>query len=235
VHPDGEAADPKYQEGLIENILELVRTLQQGLTFEEELQRRGDLWRLTAQRKENRETYATASESIATANKEITVPELRERFKKDVQVPWTAIQKRMEEMKNQNPKLTPAQVQEWVDKISKLYDEKKWAEVENECRAFRDASKNGQHIEDDAKDLVQRIFEFQRSAKVIDTFDKRKIQITTILYSPNGVSVAVINGKQMTVGDALDADGQVVVVEIGENYVIFETEGVEIRKTQTEK
>ena len=47
--------------------------------------------------------------------------------------------------------------------------------------------------------------------------------------------VAVINDKQMTVGDALDADGQVVVVEIGENYVIFETEGVDIKKPQTEK
>ncbi|HLF92707.1 MAG TPA: type 4a pilus biogenesis protein PilO [Planctomycetota bacterium] len=235
VSPVDGPADPAYQQGLIDNIVELVHTLQQGLSFEEELQRRGDLWRLTAQRKENREAYIALSENVATANKEITIPELRELFKKDVVVPWTAIQKRMEEMRNANPRLTIAQVQEWNEKISKLYDEQKWQEVETECRAFRDACKNGQHVEDDAKDLVQRIFELQRSAKVIDAFDKRKIQISTILFSPGGVSVAVINGKQMTVGDALDADGQVIVVEIGENFVIFETEGVEIKKMQTEK
>ncbi len=227
------APDPEYQGSLIDNIQELVQTLQQGLTFEEELQRRGDLWRLTAQRKENRDTYTTCAEAIANANKEITIPELRERFKKDVTVPWTAIQKRREDMLNQNPKLPLAQVQEWKDKLSKLYDERRWADVESEARGFRDASKNGQHVEDDAKDLVQIIFELQRSAKVIDGFDKRKIEITGILYSPRGSSVAVINGKQMTVGEALDADGQVVVVEIGEDYVIFETEGVEIKKEKT--
>ena len=235
VKTDDGPADPEYQKGLIDNIVELVHTLQQGLSFEEELQRRGDLWRLTAQRKENRDAYAALSENIATANKEITIAELRDRFKKDVQVPWAAIQKRMEEMRNTVPKLTIAQVQEWNEKISKIHDEKKWQEVETECRAFRDACKNGSYVEDDAKDLVQRIFELQRSAKVIDAFEKRKIQISTILFSPGGVSVAVINGKQMTVGDALDADGQVIVVEIGENFVIFETEGVEIRKSQTEK
>ena len=230
-----EEADPEYQKGLIDNLVELVKGLQNGLGFEEQLQQRGDLWRLTQQRKDNREAFSLCSEQIAIANKDVTIPDLRERLKKDVLVPWAAIQKRMEEMRNANPRLTVAQVQEWVDKVAKLYDEQKWPEVENECRAFRDSCKNGAHVEDDAKDLVQKIFEFQRSAKVIDAFYKRKIKITTILYSPNGVSVAVINDKQMTVGDALDADGQVVVVEIGENYVIFETEGVDIKKAQTEK
>ena len=56
--------------------------------------------------------------------------------------------------------------------------------------------------------------------------------ISTILYSPTSVSVAIINSKQYTEGDALDADGRVLVVEIGENYVIFETEGVEIKRTK---
>jgi hypothetical protein len=229
VDPTG-APDPVYQGGLIDNIVDLVQTLQQGLSFEEELTRRGDLWRLTAQRKENKETYTALAETIATANKEVTIPELRERFKKDVTVPWSAIQKRMDEMKINNPRLGLQQVQDWKARISKLHDEHKWAEVESESRGFRDASKNGQHVEDDAKDLVQIIFELQRSAKVIDGFEKRKIEITGILYSHRGSSVAVVNSKQMTVGEALDADGQVVVVEIGEDYVIFETEGVEIKK-----
>jgi Tfp pilus assembly protein PilO len=226
------AADPDYQGGLIANIVDLVTSLQQGLTFEEELQRRGDLWRLTAQRKENRETYTQINDSVAGATKEITIPDFKERFKKEVLVPWEAIKKRMEEMRNTNPRLNAEQVQEWLARVSKQFDERNWQQVESEARSFRDQSKNGQHVDDDAKDLVQRVFEIQRQAKVIDAFHKRKIDISGILYSPRAQSVAVINGKQMTVGEAFDADGQIVVVEIGEDYVIFETEGVEIRVDQ---
>jgi Tfp pilus assembly protein PilO len=223
------ATDPDYQRGIIDNIVDLVTTLQQGLTLEEELTRRGDLWRLTAQRKENRDYYTQITDSLTSATKEITIPEFKERLKKEVLVPWEAIKKRMEEMRLSNPRLNAEQVQEWLTRASKNFDEKNWGEVESECRAFRETSKSGVHVEDDAKDLVQKIFELQRQAKVIDTFFKRKIEISGILYSQRAQSVAVINGKQMTVGEAFDADGQVVVIEIGEDYVIFETEGVEIR------
>ena len=48
------------------------------------------------------------------------------------------------------------------------------------------------------------------------------------------MSVAVINGRQMSEGDALDEQGTIIVVEIGENYVIFETEGVEIKRGQND-
>ena len=97
-------------------------------------------------------------------------------------------------------------------------------------RDFLDASRNGEHVVEAARPLVLQITELARSAKVIENFEKLKIVISTILYSPNGLSVAVINGRQMSEGDALDAQGTVIVVEIGENYVIFETEGVEIKK-----
>lgn len=233
--PKATPEDPEFQKALIDNVVELVHTLQQGLASEEELTRRGDLWRLTAQRKDNKEQYTQISDLITQAKNEVTIQEFRDRLNKEVIVPWAAIQKRMEEMSKSNPPLTKEQVQEWHTKISKLYDEQKWAEVETESRNFRDTSKSGQHVEDSAKDMVQKILELQRSAKVIDSFYKRKPKISTILYSPGGVSVAVVNGKQMTVGDALDADGKVVVVEIGENYVIFETEGVEIKVSQNEK
>jgi len=32
--------------------------------------------------------------------------------------------------------------------------------------------------------------------------------------------------------DSLDTEGLIIVMEIGENYVIFETEGVEIKRMQ---
>ncbi|MHC4550707.1 MAG: type 4a pilus biogenesis protein PilO [Planctomycetota bacterium] len=220
------------QEGTIDNLVELVRTLQEGLDYEEELQRRGDLWRLQAQRRENRAAYRQLAEEIPLAKRDITIAELTERLKSEVIAPWTEIQKRMDELSKGNPALTREQVKEWFDKIAKFFDEHKWAEVEEEVRAFNDASKQGQHVADDARDLVVKIIDMRRSARVIQNFEKRRIKISTILYSPDGQSVAVINGKQMVEEDALDTEGTVIVVEIGENYVIFETEGVEIKRTQ---
>lgn len=224
--------DPEYQRLLIDNIVDLVTSLQQGLTLEEELMRRGDLWRLTAQRKENRDYYTQITDALTGATKEITIQELKERLKKEVLVPWEAIKKRMEEMRDRNPKLNAEQVQEWHTRITKAFDERNWSGVESEGRAFRDTSKNGQHVEDDAKDLVAKIFELQRQAKVIDAFYKRKLDITGILYSPRAQSVAVINGKSITANEAFDPEGTIICVDIGEDYVVFETEGVEIKVDQ---
>jgi Tfp pilus assembly protein PilO len=233
------AADPEYQRAIIENMVDLVTSLQNGLTMEEELQRRGDLWRLTAQRKENRDLYNQINEALPNANKEITIPELREQFKREVLVPWEAIKKRMEDMRDRIPKLNAASVQEYLDRITKVFEEAKalgpkgkWDAVESEARSFREQSKNGAYVDDDAKDLVQRIFEIQRQANVHDRFYKVRIEISGILYSPRNQSVAVINGKQMTVGEAFDAAGTIIVVDIGEDYVIFDTEAVEIRVDQ---
>ena len=66
------------------------------------------------------------------------------------------------------------------------------------------------------------------------SFEKRKIEISAIIFSPNGLSLAIINGKTKSEGDALDADGRVVIAEVGEDFVIFETEGVEIKKLKGE-
>ena len=78
------------------------------------------------------------------------------------------------------------------------------------------------------------ILDLRRKAKVIQAFDKRKVEISTIIFSKRGNSLVVINDKTYSEGDALDALGQIIVIEIGEDYVIFETEGVEIKKLKGE-
>jgi Tfp pilus assembly protein PilO len=221
-----------YQENLLANLVEMVEALRDGLTFQEELQKRGDVWRLQAQIKENSTLFQQLSEEIERARKEISIPELVDRLKKEVIEPFEEIRKRMEEIIQRNPPLPLERVQEWRDKIAGQFDERQWQDVDQEVRNFLDMSKGGQHVVEDARHIVVDILEFQRSARVIRRFEKRRIVISTILYSANQVSVAVINNKIFSEGDALDADGQVIVLEIGENFVIFETEGVEIKKTQ---
>ena len=220
------------QEGTIDNLVELVHTLVEGLDYEEELQKRGDLWRLQAQRRENRLVYRELNQEIPLARNDISIPELQERLTLEVISPWNDIQKRMDELDKGNPALTREQVKEWFDKITKFFDERKWEDVEAEVRAFKDASKQGEHVATDARELVVKIEDLRRRARVIQNFEKRNIKISTILFSPHGQSVAVINSKQMVEGDSLDTEGLIIVLEIGENYVIFETEGVEIKRMQ---
>lgn len=223
--------DEQKQTAIVDNLVELVRALSAGLDYEEELQKRRDLWRVQLVRRDNRDTYAQLAQMIADAEKDITIRAIQERFQKEVSGPWEEIKKRMAQIVESNPPMALAHVQERLDKIRALFDEKQWDKVDREVRDFLDASRNGEHVVEAAVPLVQQITDLARSAKVIQNFEKRKVVISTIVYSPNGHAVAIINGKQMAEGDALDADGSVIVVEIGENYVIFETEGVEIKKS----
>jgi hypothetical protein len=224
--------DRQYQVAKIEACVDMLQTLRDGLEFQEELQKRHDLWRLQAQIKENRVTYADLAIMVTEARTEVTLSDLHERLQADVIDPFEKIKEQMDSLIEQNPPLPREKVEEAHEKIVGLFDEREWEKVEDSVRDFLDASRKGEHVAEEARGLVVKILELQRSARVIRVFEKRRIEISTILYSADGNSVAVINGKQMMEGDALDANGTVVVIQIGENFVIFETEGVEIKRLQ---
>ncbi len=218
------------QEQMLEQLVSLVEALADGLDYQEELQKRGDLWRLQAQIKENKEIVSDLNSLLSKAQKEITIPELAERLRKEVVDPFERLKKRMGEIIDNNPKMTLDQVTEVRTRVANLFDQRGWGKLGDEVGDFLDASKNGKHVSDEARELVIEILDFRRKAKVIQGFDKRKIEISTIIYSKTGNSIAVINNKTYSEGDALDTNGQIIVVEIGEDHVIFETEGVEIKK-----
>jgi len=228
----GPDQDRGKQDAILENLVELVRALDEGLDYEDELQKRGDLWRLQAQRKENQDTFKQLAELMTEAESQVTIRELQERLQKEILEPWDRIKERMKKQGESDPPLSLTHVQERLDRIRSLFDERDWTGVQNEARDFQDASRKGEHVVDEARPLALKIIELGRAGKVIQNFEKRRIDITTIVFSRSGRSVAIINGKQMQDGDALDAEGTILIVEIGENYVVFETEGVEIRKTQ---
>ncbi|MHC4341084.1 MAG: type 4a pilus biogenesis protein PilO [Planctomycetota bacterium] len=233
----GTEEDQAAQEAILDNLIEELRTLEEGLEIEDHLRKIGDLFRLAQQVKENRAQFRLLAQRIdeVQRGKLVTIRELQERFRDEVLLPFNAIKEKMLRGPETEPHLTTSQVKEWYDRIGKHFDERDWKKVQEEVRDFMDISKAGKWVVDDARPLADKIADFMRRAKVIQEFEKRKVVISTILYSPTSVSVAIINSKQYTEGDALDADGRVLVVEIGENYVIFETQGVEIKRVQTSR
>jgi hypothetical protein len=130
--------------------------------------------------------------------------------------------------------MTAEQVSQILKKVQLLFDERKWIKVQDEVRQFLQDSRKGEHVVAEAEPLVRELQDLLNRARVIQEFEKKKIEITAILYSEQRPqdSVAVINGKQMGEGDALDPAGTIIVLSIGPNFVIFLTEDVEIKRSQ---
>lgn len=233
-NPDSER-ERAQQELIFKQLLEGVRTLKSDLLIEKTLKDRLLLPQLGKHRPRVREDFRALEGQIEDVQREqvFTDRELIDQFKKQIVEEFNKIRAQIGEIDEDATKLKRAQVQEFLDKMIKHFEEHNWKELNLVHRSWRSVSRNGKKVEDEARELATRIDDIHRRSTVIQQFDKRKITISGIVYSANGVSIAVINGKLRGEGDALDADGRVIVKEIGENYVIFETEGVDVKRRQS--
>jgi hypothetical protein len=228
--------DRKRVEAIIERLVERIRTLEADLNIENTLRERKDIFRLTQQVKENREEFNLLGRDIDQVKQEklIRNTELSDRFRNDVLTPFDAIRQRIKDTEESQPAMPLLEVKNRFKDMAKDFDERKWEAVRKKVRNFLELSRDGDHVVEEARPWVGKITDLLRRSSVIKSFEKRKIQISAIIYSPSALSLAIINGKTKSEGDALDADGRVVIAEIGEDYVIFETEGVEIKKLKGE-
>jgi len=228
--------DRKRIEAIIERLIERIRTLEGTLDLEETLRERKDIFRLAQQVKENREAFHALGRDIDQVKQEklIRNSELAERFRLEVLGPFEEVKKRIKDGEENQPPMPLVEVKQRYEDIAKDFDERKWEAVRKKVRSFMELSRDGDHVVEEARPWVEKIADLLRRSNVIKDFEKRKIVISAIIYSPNAISLAIINGKTKSEGDALDADGRVVIAEVGEDYVIFETEGVEIKKLKGE-
>jgi Tfp pilus assembly protein PilO len=229
-------ADRERAEALLENLTESLQLLNTGLEEEKLLKERGDIFRLAQAIKENRQLMADLVRRIEQLrqDKVFRDPRLAERFRQEVLEPFETLRKRIEAADTERPPMALDEVKARYEVIAKHFGERKWDEVTKGVRNFMDMTQDGQHVVEEARSIVENIADMLRRSAVIREFKKRQIEITTIIYSPNGLSLAIINGKSKSEGDALDNDGRVVIAEVGEDFVIFETEGVEIKKLKGE-
>ena len=230
--PDEE--DRARQDAQVQHLVDQVRILQDGLDIEDTLYERGDLSRLARMQKKNREVFNALFDQMRRVQRDqvFTFRPITERFTQEVLGPFKELQKRIGLNESRRPPVSVTQAQEYHQRMSEAFDEQDWKRLRNEFRQWNELSRNGTHIVEEAKPLAAEMANMNRRARVIQEFETRPIRISAIIYSPTGSSIAVVNGKQLIEGDSLDPDGQVIVVEIGENYVIFETQGVQIKRVQ---
>ncbi|MEM9176699.1 MAG: type 4a pilus biogenesis protein PilO [Myxococcota bacterium] len=231
-----DAGDRKQIEALMEALIERIRSLSDDVDLEDTLRKRKDIFRLARQVKENRENLTTLGRDIDALRREKLIgdPELGTRFRGEVVEPFEAIAKRIQSASDGAPDMSREEVQKRYELIAKDFDERNWEEVRKKVSGFMTLTRDGNKVVEEARPVVAKITDLLRRSRVIQKFEKRDIDISTVIYNPNALSLAIINGKTKSEGDALDADGRVVIAEIGEDYVIFETEGVEIKKLKGE-
>ncbi len=225
-------ADRERAEARLESLAESVRTLAADIDIEDTLRERKDIFRLAQQVKENREKMGELARRIDRMRQDKLIRDaiLAERFRTEVLNPFERIKARIQQIETEQPPMPLTEVKARYGSIAKKFDEQKWDAVRKGVRTFLDLTRDGDHVVDEARPLVEKIIDLLRRSNVIREFEKKKIVITAIIYSERGMSLAIINAKTKSEGDALDADGRVVIAEVGEDYVIFETEGVEIKK-----
>ncbi len=78
-------------------------------------------------------------------------------------------------------------------------------------------------------EMIQEVDQLKREASAIIEFSERSVLVTGVIFRPDNGSVAVVNGKVLSVGDTLDGD--ILVTSIDLDEVEFNFKSVSIRRT----
>ena len=137
--------DRKRVEAIIERLVERLRTLELELDIEDELRERKDIFRLTQQVKDNRESFHELQRDIDQVKKEklIRNSELSERFRKEVVAPFEDVRQRVKEGDDSQPPMPLVEVKQRFEEIANDFDERNWEAVRKKVRGFMDLTRDG--------------------------------------------------------------------------------------------
>lgn len=127
-------------------------------------------------------------------------------------------------------KVTVAVAESTRDQITVAFDRGDFAEVSSVVTAW-EGFVRGKSIEPAAQPVLAEIVRFRKRGKILTEFHSRGIHVTGILLNPiePSRSVALVNGKPVRVGDALDGKVEPKVLGISKDGVEFGFQGETIR------
>jgi hypothetical protein len=111
------------------------------------------------------------------------------------------------------------------DQIRKAFETGDFAEVISIANAW-ETFLRGKAVDEAVQPYLEEIKAFKRRAKTLQEFHAKPIHVTgtVVNRSRPADSVALVNGKTVHVGDAIDDRGSVRVVGVQENGVLFSFE-----------
>jgi Tfp pilus assembly protein PilO len=165
--------------------------------------------------------------AIADASKKITISSLGESFQDEV----VAVYTRIKELAPQKvgPLVFDRRTAVQLYEAMRVADEaKNYEGVVEQMRRVEDFTKD-RTIADDATDVVANMHDLARQAAVLLEFEKIPIRFSGRIRRPEG-SIVLLNDKSMKIGDFLDEKRRCKLVEIDDETLVFDFDGLEIRR-----
>jgi len=226
------AADWERQRQLLDKLILEIDLLGSDIDLEAELKRKGDYVRLTAVAKsiDQRISELDFDISSVVSNDKITAPELKKDFTQKVVQPYEeAKEGRQGEIRE--ILVTRTQVSEVLEQMRTKFAEGDYTAVVQIYEGFQ-RSIEGKNLEPEAEPLMKEMEALADQAGVIKTFESEPLKIEGVIIDKTGrkPSYAIINGRILSEGEAVDADGKIKILTIAEEEIVFEYQGIQIPK-----
>jgi len=168
--------------------------------------------------------------SDVLANREITIPELKDEFNKKVVVVYEQIkEQRKSSAERQDVLIERTQVWETKEKMKKKFEKGQYVDVIQIYQGF-DRLTEGRHYSPDAEPVKEQMDILAQQAQVISKFESEPLKIDGVIIDPERASFAIINGQIRAEGEFVDDAQRIKILKISEKDIVFEYQNVEIRK-----
>jgi Tfp pilus assembly protein PilO len=234
VDPD---VDPQVlwesQNNLLDKLLLNLQFIQQDWEIEKQLMASnpdGEDWRYARVRQELDVRIADLDLEIKDVRKgrRITFDDIQEQFESQVVAPFRKLQAARPSEPVKVP-VSQRQVRQCLESMRSHYEKTEYKKVLDAYASYK-AYREGRELPADARRMDEEIIEIARRATVVSDFESRSIVIGALIVDGDR-SVALINGKSVTVGDPIEAGSKILLCEVRPDGCTFLYEDVRIPRS----
>ncbi|MEN8150065.1 MAG: type 4a pilus biogenesis protein PilO [Planctomycetota bacterium] len=227
--PENDAA---AQRAILDELILEIGMLADDVRMEKKLKEAHDYMRLAAVARAIDQRMSMLDFRVAEviANREITIPELKEEFNEKVVSRYEAIkEERKASAEREEVLVERKQVWETLQKMKTRFGKGQYQEALQIYQGF-DRLTQGRHFSPDAEPLKEQMDTLAQQAQVIVKFESEPMKIGGVIIDPKRASFAIINDQVLSEGDFVDEEGRIKIVSIKQDEIVFEYQGVTIPK-----
>jgi Tfp pilus assembly protein PilO len=161
-------------------------------------------------------------------SRKITFDDLKDQFESQVVAPFTKLLAARPAEPVKVP-VSQRQVRECLESMRSQYEKREYKKVLDAYTSYK-AYREGRELPADARRMDEEIIEIARRATVVSDFESRTIVIGALIVDGDR-SVALINGKSVSVGDPIEAGSKILLCEVRSDGCTFLYEDVRIPRS----
>jgi len=229
---DEQENDITVQRATLDELVLEVGMLSDDVRMEQQFKEEHKYMRLAAVARAIDQRMSTLDFRLSDvlANREITIPELKDEFNKKVVAVYEQIkEQRKSSAEHQDVLIERKQVWETLQKMKTKFESGEYDDVIQTYQGFERLTE-GRHFSPDAEPVKEQMDILAQQAQVINKFESEPLKIEGVIIDPKKSSFAIINGHILSEGEFVDSEGRIKIMQISQNEIVFEYQKVEIRK-----